>query len=46
MDDNVVVETNANQNIFIEVNKTGSGATVIGDDTNTAVDANVIYHIH
>ena len=46
MDDNVVVETNANQNTSIKVKRTGSGATIIGDGTNTAVDANVVHHIH
>ena len=46
IDDNVVVETNANQNNSIEVNRTGSGTTVIKDGTNTTVDANVVYYIH
>ena len=46
MDDNILVEKNANQNTSIEVNKTGSGAAVIGDGTNTIVDANVVHHIH
>ena len=44
MDDNVLVETNANQNTSTNVNKTGSGATITGDGTNTVVDANVVHH--
>ena len=46
MDDNVVVETKANQNNSTKVNKTDSDAAVIEDGTNTAVDVNVVHHIH
>ena len=46
MDDNILVETNANQNTSIMVNRTRSGAGVTGDGTNTAVDANVVHHSH
>ena len=46
MDDNVVVETNANQNTSTEMNHTGSGATIIGDGTNTVVEANIVHYIH
>ena len=45
MDGNVLVETNANQNTSTKINRTSSGAAVIGDGTNTAVDANVVHHI-
>ena len=46
LDDNVVIGTNANQNTSNELNKMGSGIVVIGDGTNTVVDANVVHHIH
>ena len=46
MDDNVLVETNANQNTSTEMNRTGSGAVVTGDGTNIAIDAKVVHHFH
>ena len=46
MDDNVLVETNANQNTSTEVNRISSGAAVTGDGTNTAIYANVMHHIY
>ena len=46
MDDNVLDETNANQNTSMEVDRTGSGRALIRDGTNIAVDANVVHHFH
>ena len=46
MDDNVLVETNANQNISIEVNRMGNGVAIIGNVMSTTVDVNVMHHIH
>ena len=46
IDDNVLVETNANQNTSTEVNMMSSGAAVTRDGANTIVDAIVVHHIH
>ena len=46
MDDNVVVETNANQDTCNEMNMMDNGAVVTGDGMNTAVDANVVHYSH
>ena len=46
MDDNILVETNINQNTSTKVNKTGSGALVTGDGMNFAVDTNVVHHFY
>ena len=46
MDDNILVEINVNQNTSTKVNMRGSGAAVIGDGTNTIVNANVVHHFY
>ena len=46
MDDNVLVETNVNQNTSTEVNNMDSGVAITGDGMNIALDANVVHLIH
>ena len=46
MDNNVVVEKNANQNNSTKVNRTSSDTIVTRNGINTAVDANVVHYIH